>query len=259
VRYLSGPSGSGKSHLLRELQTRALLAGRTARRVGFPSDDRALVARLIAFFRGADAAWPFMLPTASDDRPPLLALDDLHLAPPELLAALDAFRCRGLNALGVDVLATLREAPDGAAGVVLGALNDEAFANVCRKLGVDDAAEISALARMTERSPGWVVAARGRVPLTRDAILARASSLSRPAVELLARVALLGGVATEELASGVGADERSARAGLSELLRAALLTRRSCGGRVSYALPVTQLAPELAAALHFRRKRDERC
>jgi serine/threonine-protein kinase PknK len=249
VRYLSGPSGTGKSHLLRELQTRALLAGRTARRVGFPCDDQALVARLIAFFRGADAAWPFTLPAPSTERPPLLALDDLHAAPSELRAALDAFRCRGLNALGVDVLATVREAPHGAPGIVLSALDDEAFANLCRKLGVDDAAEIAALARMTERNPGWLVAARGRVPLTRDAILARKSSLSRSAVERLARIALLGGVAPEELATAASADATSTQAELSELLRAGLLTRRFGVGRVSYALPVTLLAPELAAAL----------
>ena len=69
VRYISGPSGSGKSHLLRELSTQALLAGRTARRVGFPCDDQARVAQLIAFFRGADAAWPFTSQAGSDQRP----------------------------------------------------------------------------------------------------------------------------------------------------------------------------------------------
>jgi serine/threonine-protein kinase PknK len=249
VRYVSGPSGSGKSHLLRELQTQALLAGRSARRVGFPCDDQALVAQLTAFFRGADAAWPFTRLAVSDPRPLLLTLDDLHQAPAELLAALDAFRCRGLNALGVDVLATLREAPDGAPGVVLGALDEAAFVSMCRKLGVDDAAEIAALARMTERSPGWAVAARGRVPLTHDAILARASTLSRPAVELLARIALLGGVVAEALASAAASSDATSTSALSELLRAALVTRKASGARVSYALQVTQLAPELAAAL----------
>jgi len=36
VRYLTGPSGIGKSHLLREIVTRALLTGRAARRLAFP-------------------------------------------------------------------------------------------------------------------------------------------------------------------------------------------------------------------------------
>ena len=248
VRYLSGQSGVGKSHLLRELVTRALLTGRAARRVGFPCDDQPLLAQLIAYFRGSDAAWPFTRQAASDESRLLLALDDLQDAPAELLAALDAFRCRGHDALGLDVLATLREAPDGAPGVVLGALDDAAFASVCRKLGVDDPTEIAALARMTARSPGWAVAARGRVPLTRDAILARAAALSRPAVVLLARTALLGGVASESLLQAAGAESPTSPE-LAELLGAALLTRKTSAGRVSYGLQVPQLAPEIAAAL----------
>ncbi len=250
VRYLSGPSGSGKSHLLREVLTSALLAGRAARKISFPCDDQPLLARLIAFFRGADAAWPFTEQAATDDRMLLLALDDLQHAPVELVAALDAFRCRDEPTRPLDVLASLREAPDGAAGVVLGALSEAAFASVCQQLGVSDTEQIAALARMTERSPGWAVAACGRVPLTKDSILARARALSRPAVDVLARIALLGGVATELLAcdapSVAGATTPAA---LSELLSAALVTRRGNEGRVSYALQVTELAPELASAL----------
>jgi serine/threonine-protein kinase PknK len=249
VRYLSGPSGSGKSHLLREVVTTALLAGRAARKVTFPCENQPLLARLIAFFRGADAAWPFT-EAAADDRILLLALDDLHHAPAELVAALDAFRCRAESTRPLDVLASLREAPDGAAGVVLGALSEAAFTSVCQQLGVSDTEQISALARMTERSPGWAVAACGRVPLTRDSILARARTLSRPAVEVLARIALLGGVASELLVCAAPlAAGATTPAALSELLSAALLTRRAHDRQVSYALQVTELAPEIASAL----------
>ena len=61
-RYLEGPSGSGKSHLLRELSTRALLAGRTTRRVTFPNDDASLTQHLVAFFRGSAKDFPFQEP-----------------------------------------------------------------------------------------------------------------------------------------------------------------------------------------------------
>ena len=245
VRYLSGPSGSGKSHLLRELVTQALLAGRPVRRVSFPCADQAQVAQLIAFFRGADAAWPFTA-QAGDKTLLLFALDDLHAAPPELAAALDAFRCRGQNALGLDIIASLREAPEGAPAVTLGPLTEEAFASMCRQLGISDAQQIDAFARMTGRSPGFAVAACGRVPLTRDAILARAAELSRPAIELLARIALLGGVGGDSLVKAAGADTSAA---LAELLGAALLTRKAGARGVTYSLGVAELASELAGAL----------
>src|SRR5207244_713464 len=59
VRYVVGESGVGKSHLAREVFTRALLAGRDARYLSVPIEPPHLIARLMAFFRGADDAWPF--------------------------------------------------------------------------------------------------------------------------------------------------------------------------------------------------------
>jgi transcriptional regulator with GAF, ATPase, and Fis domain len=258
VRYLCGPSGSGKSHLLRELVTQALLAGRPVRRVSFPSADHALLAQLIAFFRGADAAWPFTARASADKSVLLFALDDVHAAPPEFAAALDAFRCRGQNALGLDVIASLRDAPEGAPAVALGPLTDHAFDSMCRQLGMDDAEQIAAFARMTGRSPGFAVAARGRVPLTRDAILARAAELSRPAVELLARIALLGGVGGDTLLGGAAAGA-STTAALAELLGAALLTRKAGARGVTYTLGVAELASEIAGALGSFELAEDTC
>lgn len=258
VRYLSGPSGSGKSHLLRELVTQALLAGRSVRRVSFPCADQALVAQLIAFFRGADAAWPFTAQPGAEKSLLLFALDDLHAAPLELAAALDAFRCRGQNALGLDVVASLREAPEGAPAVTLGPLTEEAFNSMCRQLGMGDAEQIGAFARMTGRSPGFAVAARGRVPLTRDAVLARAAELSQPAIELLARIALLGGVGGD---TWVKADVAGASttAALGELLDKALLTRKADARGVTYTLGVAELASEIAGALGSFELAEETC
>ena len=49
VVYVTGPSGVGKSHLVREVATRALLAGRDARSIRFPAADAGLVSRLVAY------------------------------------------------------------------------------------------------------------------------------------------------------------------------------------------------------------------
>jgi serine/threonine-protein kinase PknK len=114
---------------------------------------------------------------------------------------------------------------------------------------------------MTGRSPGFAVAARGRVPLTRDAILARAAELSRPAVELLARIALLGGVGGDTLVNLVGGARAgsSAPAALAELLGAALLTRKAGVRGVTYALGVAELASELAGALGSFELAEDTC
>jgi serine/threonine protein kinase len=78
VLYLSGPSGVGKSHLLRELWTRALLSGRAARRLSFPFEAEHVLGSLIRFLRGNEAAWPFATPNASTD--PMLLLLGLSTA-----------------------------------------------------------------------------------------------------------------------------------------------------------------------------------
>ena len=55
-------------------------------------------AQLISFFRGAEAAWPFTA-RGTLANPMLVTLDGLHEAPVELIAALDAYRCRASGSL----------------------------------------------------------------------------------------------------------------------------------------------------------------
>jgi DNA-binding NtrC family response regulator/tetratricopeptide (TPR) repeat protein len=258
VRYLVGPSGAGKSHLAGELYTRALLEGRSARLLRFPADAGDLLARLVAFLRGSAFALPFLglghdhdLDGAAGE-PLLLILDDLDRAPAELGAALDAFRCRG-EAAGVEILATARSAPAGAETVELGPLDEPGFAALCRALSIDDPAAIAAQAAASGRSPGWLVASAGRVPLTRDTAMGRLRGLSPGAVSLLAAIALAGGELSDALCRRfVSAEEpvvTDVDAALGELGAASLLGRRALPGGVSHALSAPALAVELGAAL----------
>jgi DNA-binding NtrC family response regulator len=249
VRYLLGPSGSGKTHLLREVVTRALLAGRVVRRVSFPHADAELVAQLVSFLRGAEEAWPFTA-RGTAANPMLVSLDGLHEAPLEVVAALDAYRCRASGPRDLDLLVAARSAPLGAPRFVLEPLDCAAFGELCRSLGVSEPAQIAEYARMTGGNPGFLVAARGRVPLTRDMVLERAKTLSAGAAALLAELALLGGIASEELVSSLapspGGQLSSA---LLELLSGALVVRRAGDERPSYALQDPELAASIAAAL----------
>ncbi|MDP9002263.1 MAG: sigma 54-interacting transcriptional regulator [Myxococcota bacterium] len=238
VRYIVGPSGSGKSHLLRELVIRTLLADRDARCVTFPNADPQTVSRLIAYFRGADHAWPFVRRDGATRV--LLALDDMHAAPQELVEAVDAWRCRlKSGAPHPDVLASVRTAPEGADRIELGALQPDAFARLCHTLGIERTEAIEEAARASDRNPGWLVAAHGRMPITRDTVLERARALSRSARDQLATIALCGGTAPERIC-----DTRA----IAELLRAALVTRHTRGVTV-YALTAPVLASDIASAL----------
>jgi len=249
VRYLLGPSGSGKTHLLREIVTHALLSGRVVRRVSFPQADASFVAQLVGFFRGAQAAWPFTV-RGSAATPMLVILDGLHEAPVELVAAIDAHRCRADGAPDLDLLIAGREAPPGARQVLLEPLDSAAFSELCRALGVTDPAQVAEYARMTGRNPGWLVAARGRVPLSHDMVLERARSLSAGASRLLAELSLLGGVVGEQLVRALSSNpERELSAELTELLSAAFLVRRASGEQRDYALQDLELAPKIASAL----------
>lgn len=244
VRYLSGPSGSGKSHVLDELSTAVLLSGRAARRVRFPHDDPALVWRLLSWLRGSDEARPF---ARVEGTQLLLLLDDVELGPADLVAALESFRCRPDSDRSVDIIVGIREPPAGAPRVELPALDEEGVVRLCRELGVE--ADAAALLRASSGNPGWIVAQLGRVPLTRALAVERARTLSAPARALLAQLALAGGVLPETLAQQLtGAEHRRA---LAELARASLIEFRALtaqGARVVSLAPRT-LTAELADAL----------
>ncbi|WP_437665412.1 sigma 54-interacting transcriptional regulator [Sorangium sp. So ce1182] len=262
VRYVTGPSGAGKSHLGRELVTRALLAGRSARYVAFPREADPLLLRLIAFFRGAEQATPFVTPPG-DGPPLLLLLDDLEQAPAELRAALDAFRCRPAAPGGaaIEVVATARSAPEGAACVALGPLSDASFGALCRALGVDDEASAREAAAASGKNPGWLFASLGRVPLTKDTAIERVRGLSADACATLAAIAIAGGALPEALcgpgfgrggradARGGGQPGASGERALGELLAGALIARRDAAAGALYTLSAPALARELAAAL----------
>ena len=243
VHYVVGAPGSGKSHLLREATVRALLGGRDSRRVVFPTDDSALTRGLIAFFRGADDAWPFKTRPGAL----LLALDGLEAAPEELAHALEAFRCRPGSAPRVHVLASVRAAPEGAPSVHLEPLGDDVLGELCAELGVDDAEHARQLVRQADGNVGWLVAAIGKVPLDSDAARERLKRLNDDSRLVLAAVALAGGEASEALCARVTSRHAAA---IGELLAAGLLTRRAAPrGGTAYALATPGLGEDIAQAL----------
>ncbi|HET7545879.1 MAG TPA: sigma 54-interacting transcriptional regulator, partial [Polyangiaceae bacterium] len=226
-----------------------LLTGRVVRRVSFPHGDAQFVAQLVSFLRGAEQAFPFTV-RGSTANPLLVSVDGLHEAPLEVVAALDAHRCRASAARDLDLLVAAREAPPGASRVLLEPLGSAAFAELCRSLGVSEPGQIAEYSRMTGGNPGFLVAARGRVPLTRDMVLEREKTLSAGASRLLAELALLGGVASDELVRSLGSNpEHALSSELAELLSAALVVRRATDEQLSYALQDPELAPSIAAAL----------
>jgi hypothetical protein len=244
VVYVTGPSGAGKSHVAREVATRALLAARPCRTIRFPADDAAVVSRLVAYLRGDEGAAPWEHETAEATGTAaagaavalLVVLDDLHAAPAEIVEALDAYRCMmHASSRPVTVLATAREAAAGAETMALSGLDADRFAVLCRELGVpEDAARV--LHREAAGMPGWAVASLGRVPLERDAVLARVRSLDPAARDVLALVATLGGAAPAHLVDGAAS---------AALFVAGLLARE----RDVVRLASPQLAKDVADAL----------
>jgi len=243
VRYVVGPSGVGKSHLVRELLTRALLEGRAARLLRLPGEAASILARLTAFLRDRDLALPF---AEAGSGPLLLVLDDLHLAPAELAAAVDAYRCRGLTR-GVTVVATMPRAPDGAEAITLGPLEEAGFDALCRALAIEDPARIAEARAASGQVPGWIVAAAAGVPLTRDAVLDRVRGLSAEATTLLGAIAQAGGEAGSGFCARIVGEAWESR--LAELLTAALIARRAAPWALRYGLVAPALARSLAAAL----------
>ncbi|MEP7123033.1 MAG: sigma 54-interacting transcriptional regulator [Byssovorax sp.] len=243
VRYVVGPSGVGKSHLVRELVTRALLQGRSARLLRLPGEAAPILARLTAFLRDRDLALPFAEAGAG---PLLLVLDDLHLAPAELAAAVDAYRCRGRER-GVTLVATAPSAPDGAEAIALGPLDEPGFEALCRALGIEDPARIAEARAASGSVPGWLVAATAGVPLTRDAVLDRVRALSPGATALLGAAAQVGGEIDPGFCARIAGE--SWEICVAELLSASLLARRAATLSLRYALVAPALARDLAAAL----------
>lgn len=241
VSYLAGPPGVGKSHLLGELSTRALLAGRGARLLRFPLEDRQLLPRLTAWLRGDEAARPFA------SGPLLLALDELHAAPLELRAALEAFRCRPRDPDDVSVLAAVRSAPTDAPVTELSALDLRGMNELCRELGTDPARAEELLAA-SEGNPGFVVALVGKAPLSRAAVLERARTLSAAAARALGALAVLDGHAAEALLIGLlGVSD--ARRAFAELSVAGLARRSVSAKDVTLSLAHPEIRSDLADAL----------
>ncbi|MBX3189764.1 MAG: sigma 54-interacting transcriptional regulator [Labilithrix sp.] len=232
VVYVIGPTGAGKSHVAREAATRAMIAGRACRHVRFP-DAEIDAARLVAFLRGDERACPWQ----HDARETLLVfLDDLHAAPAEVVEALDAFRCRAHPAASpIVVIATAREASEGAETIALGPLDRESFAALAIEIGVAPA-DVASMHRESGGLPGWAVAASGRVPLTRDAVLDRLEGAPPGARELFAVVATMGGIVPARLVSDAEA---------ASLFVAGLLERE----RDLVRLSSPQLARDVAEAL----------
>jgi DNA-binding NtrC family response regulator len=245
VRYITGPGGAGKSHLARELVTRALCSGRSARHLEFPREADPVLPGLIGLLRdssGRGRFWPFSTPP-DDRRPLLVVLDDLELAPAEVRAALDAYRCRPDRLAALEIVATARSAPDGADSIELGPLSEESFRSLCCALGVEDPEE-AAIA--SGKSPGWLVASLGRVPLTQSTAFERVRELSSGARELLTAIAIADGALPE---STLRIFCPTASRNLGELFAASLVTRRDGPEGALYSLTARQLAKDLASAL----------
>ncbi|MGZ3424453.1 MAG: protein kinase domain-containing protein, partial [Polyangiales bacterium] len=227
--YVVGPSGAGKSHLAREVAMRALLSGREVRQVSATEPHP----RLIAFLRGG--AWPF----EGASHRALLVVDDLDRGAPELAGAIEAFRCLSSRE-GPTVIATAPRAPDGAPSIEVGPLGITELAALCRAIEVPER-EIAEAARTSEGLPGWLLAARGRIPLTRAAAVARMEGASEDARALLAVVSLFGGRALAATCRAI-----VPRAVENELFARALLERGPSHQAPSFRLSSPSLARELA-------------
>ncbi len=244
VRYVTGAPGAGKSHLLDELVIRALLSGRPVRRVRFPSVDAAMSLRLLAWLRGRQDACPFTLPAQGVA---LVVLDDVEQGPAELPAALEAFRCHGATELNLDVIVGVRQAPEAAEPHMLAPLQREACERLCSE--IDPTQDAAAIWLASQGNIGWIVAALGSVPLSREAIVERARSLSPPARMQLGMLAAAGGHLSE--ACLIRAVNESASEALAELARHALIHRhvRGVAREREVFLVGAERAEELADAL----------
>ncbi|MEZ4219702.1 MAG: sigma 54-interacting transcriptional regulator [Polyangiaceae bacterium] len=222
VRYVTGEAGAGKSHLLHELSVQAALVGRPLRWLRFPGVGAELTLRLLAFLRGKTAAWPFDFGTG---RLPLLIIDDVERGPAELMAALEAFRCRADDRVELDVIVGTRVAPPAADPMLLAPLSRATCARLCSDLG--SSADPSAIWRASKGNLGWILATLAGVPLSREAIEARVRKVGDDARRALGAIAVTGGRLPERvLAAVLGA---SASRAMAELATLALIERHAHG------------------------------
>ncbi|MBI3205415.1 MAG: sigma 54-interacting transcriptional regulator [Myxococcales bacterium] len=238
LTYLTGAAGMGKSHVLSEWVTRALLAGRAARWLRFPHVDAGFESRLIAWLRGAEGARPFAA------GPLWVALDDVHTAPAELGVALEAFRCRRRDPDDVTLVAAVRTAPNDSPSVVLEPLDLRGVRGLCAELSVE-VERASELLSASGGNPGLVAALAGKAPLTRETVLERAKQLTPDAVRALGALAAVGGSARESMLSTLLGAAPGARAS-AELAAAGLVERRSSS---VWSLVHAELRDDLASAL----------
>ncbi len=224
VLYLVGPSGSGKSHVLREMALRAVTQGQPARAIRLADEPPELLLALGAFLRGDPSAWPF---AEAAPRGGLLLLDDRDQVGPDLSAALESYRCRTEEAGGVRLIVATENADRAPLpSVELLPLSDP----VMRELGA--AAGLTCgppELREAAGSPGWLLARAGLGTLRPAAALERARHLEPPARALLAALALAGGALPRAIASTWGAAQ------LPGLIEEGLVVRRVQDASVSLA------------------------
>jgi DNA-binding NtrC family response regulator/tetratricopeptide (TPR) repeat protein len=229
VTWLVGAPGVGKTFVAEELAIEALRAGHAVRTFRFPERDPKL-APVLSYLRGTDAAWPF---ATAPDGDTWLVFDGVDQAPREVTKAIEGYRCRaGL----VRVLAVARAAPTDAPAEVLGPLARADFDALCNDLRIADPDEAWSASGGV---PAWVAATAGRVPLGKDAVLARLRALDPGATRALAAVALVGGVLRAPL-RGLAPE-----AAVNALVQNGLLSRHA----QDLVLAQPALAPDLAAAL----------
>ncbi len=179
--------------------------------------------------------------------PRVIVLDDVDRAPVEVREAIESYRCRAVASPDDDVLvvAGVIEAPLSARAVVieLAPLDDAASKALLGELGVEEERHAE-IGREAGGQPGWLFAALGRCPLTRDAAIARVGVLREEARQLLGLVATLGGQASLARVPMTNAAMLAA-----ECFEAGLLTRSAEGDGDAVRLTSPHLAGELASAL----------
>jgi transcriptional regulator with GAF, ATPase, and Fis domain/tetratricopeptide (TPR) repeat protein len=242
IRYLTGASGMGKTHLLRGLVGAAQIAGRNARLMTFTDQAVPQTGRLVAFLRHAEKELPFVH-WGTD--PLLLAIDDLESAPAELAAALDLYRCRAARDQRLDIVAAARTPPPGARALELAPLSESEMRTLGQDFGAPDGA--GAALRVADGNPGLLAAWIGRIPLSKAAVLERMKSIPAGAVEALASIAIAGGALAQRTLRA--SFPQGLDAALVPLMEASLVTRTAQGGEATYHLTARGIAGELAESL----------